>query len=231
MQIDNTPIPPEQTVVVKAVKLRAGSKVVARVVRAPDGEGRGVLALGGAVVRAKLPAGVRAGQRLQLLVMAQSGSQVVLRMARDAAGERRRLPARLLAALAEKGDGELLRAAAHLSGGVIPLPGRRVVQLDEEDAGDEAAGSESEAGHRLSLTLHTNELGAVTVFLGLVTGALDAEIVVDGGALERARDALPELTTAIEASTGLPVVVRLQRREGPPPPVPQPDLVEGERYA
>jgi len=230
MQIDNTPIPPEQTVVVKAVKLRAGSKVVARVVRAPGQDGRGLLALGGAVARAKLPPGVRAGQRLQLMVMAQSGNQVVLRMAREAAGAKRPLPARLLAALAEKGDGELLHAAAQLSGGVVPLPGRRVVQLEEEET-DNGPGSEAGSGRRLCLTLHTNELGAVTVYLGLTAGVLEAEIVVDGAVLERARNALPELTTAIEGSTGLPLVVRLQRREGPSPLRPEPELVEGERYA
>jgi hypothetical protein len=231
MQIDNTPIPQEQTVVVKAVKLRAGSKVVARVVKAPGPDGRGSLALGGAVVRAKLPAGVRAGQRLQLLVMAQSGNQVVFRMAREAACGKRPLPARLAAALAEKGDGELLRAAAQLSGGVIPLPGRRVVQLEEQESDEDEGGSEPGSASRLCLTLHTAELGALTVYLGLAAGVLEAEIVVDGDVLERAHGALPQLTTAIESSTGLPVVVRLQRRKGSPPPVPEPDLVEGERYA
>lgn len=230
MQIDNATIPPDQTIVVRAVKLRSGSKVVARVIKGPGKDGRGVLSLGGAIVRAKLPAGVRAGQRLQLMVLAQSGNQVVLRMAREAAGEKRPLPARLAAALAQKGDGELLHAAAHLSGGVIPLPGRRVVELDEE--GREGGESDDGApGARLSLTLHTKELGAVTVFLALTAGALEAEIVVDGPTLERARAALPELTSSIEASTGLPVTVNLQRRDGPPPVVPEVELEEGERYA
>ena len=82
MQIDNATIPPDQTIVVRAVKLRSGSKVVARVIKGPGKDGRGVLSLGGAIVRAKLPAGVRAGQRLRLMVLTQSTNQVVLRMVR-----------------------------------------------------------------------------------------------------------------------------------------------------
>lgn len=231
MQIDNATIPPDQTIVVRAVKLRSGSKVVARVIKGPGKDGRGVLSLGGAIVRAKLPAGVRAGQRLRLMVLTQSTNQVVLRMVRDAAGEKRQLPARLAAALAEKRDGELLHAAAHLSGGVIPLPGRRVVELEEEKEQGGREGENGVPGARVSLTLHTKGLGAVTVFLALASGALEAEIVVDGPMLERARAALPELASSIEAATGLPAVINLRRRDGPPPLVPEVELAEGERYA
>lgn len=233
MQIDNTPIPLEQLVVVKAVKLRTGSKVVGRVLRAPGRDGHGLLALAGATVRARLPAGVRAGQRLQLMVAAQSANQVVLRMVREAAGEKRSLPARLAAALAEKGDGELLHAASHLSGGVIPLPGRRVVELEEETepAADREADGDASPGPRLQMTLHTKELGAVAVFLTLAPTGLEAEIVVDSPTYAHAEAALPSLRTAIESSTGRSVGVRLQCREGPPPIAPEPTFAEAERYA
>ncbi|MFN8224947.1 MAG: hypothetical protein U0R50_17065 [Gaiellales bacterium] len=231
MQIENAQAPLDLTVVVKTVKLRTGSKVVARVLRAPGKDGRGLISLAGATVRAKLPAGVRAGQRLQLMVAAQSGSAVVLRMVREAAGEKRPLPARLAAALAERGDGELLHAAAHLSGGVIPLPGRRVVEIDDEPQASRGREGEASPGARIQLTLHTKELGAVTVFLSLGDRVIDAEIVVDGPVHARALAAIPELTRAIEGSTGLTVSARLQRRDGPPPIVPDCELGEAERFA
>ena len=104
--------------------------------RPPGPDGRGLLSLAGAVVRARLPLGLHAGDQLRLRVAGQDGDQLVLRRVaeeRPAA----RLPASVVAELAESGDGEQLRAALALAGGPIPLPGGRVLTVEPDGGGDD----------------------------------------------------------------------------------------------
>ena len=64
------------------LELRPGQELVARVARAPDARGLGLLALAGAFVTARLPAGARVGATLHLRVDAVRGEEVVFRLAR-----------------------------------------------------------------------------------------------------------------------------------------------------
>jgi hypothetical protein len=200
-----------------AIRLRVGAEVAARVVEAAGPDGRGLLSLAGAVVRAKLPPGLHAGQRLRLEVAGRDGDQIVLRRVaeeRPPAG----VPASVVAGLAESGDGEQLRAAIALAGGPIPLPGGRVLTV-EPDAGDDAAAEAGEGG-TVRVVLHTPALGALELRLALHGGALAVDVTADAAVAPEAARAVAELRAAVHASTGLAARIDVVERRGPPPPAP-----------
>jgi hypothetical protein len=200
-----------------SIRLRVGAEVAARVVEAgPDG--RGLLSLAGAVVRARLPLGLHAGDKLRLRVAGQDGDQLVLRQVaeeRPATG----LPASVVAELAESGDGEQLRAALALSGGPIPLPGGRVLTV-EPDAGEESSGGERPEDGTVRVVLHTPSLGALELHLALHGGALDMNVTADPAVSGAAAAAVPELRAAVHASTGVAPQIEVVQRRGTPPPAP-----------
>jgi hypothetical protein len=117
------------TVAVRALPLALGAEVVARVLAAPPGGGRGVISLAGMALEARLPDGLAEGQTLRLAVDRAQAGELVLRILREpaAGGD---AGARLASALALAGDGELLRAALGLTGGEpVPLPGRAAAEV------------------------------------------------------------------------------------------------------
>src|SRR6476646_1039257 len=126
MQLEPTPAVSISAPQAAAIRLRVGAEVAARVIEVAGPDGRGLLSLAGAVIRARLPLGLHAGDKLRLRVAGQDGDQLVLRRVaeeRTPTG----LPASVMAELAESGDGEQLRAALALAGGPIPLLGGRVL--------------------------------------------------------------------------------------------------------
>jgi hypothetical protein len=220
----------EAQIPLKAVQLRTGATVVARVAEAPAQDARGQLALAGVVVRAKLPAGVRKGQRLTLRVAGQIGDQLVLRLVPEPQAKRPRGSARLASSLATRRDGDLLRVAVNLAGGgPVPLPGRRFAAVARE-GGDES-GADGGADAAVRLTLHTPELGSVELVVSLVGDRLQAVAVVDGPLVDGARLEAPALAERLGVATGLPASVSVQRRGGPPPAEPSPVTEVDERYA
>jgi hypothetical protein len=201
-----------------AIRLRVGAEVAARVVEPPGPDGRGLLSLAGAVVRARLPLGLHAGDRLRLHVVGRDGDQLVLRRVseeRPVSG----LPASVLAELAESGDGEQLRAALALAGGPIPLPGGRVLTI-EPDAEDEAAARDRPDEGSVRVVLHTPTLGALELRLGLHGGSLAVEVIADPAVAAAASGAAPELREAVLSSTGLASQVGVVERRGAAPLAP-----------
>jgi hypothetical protein len=205
--------------------------VAARVVEPTGPDGRGLLSLAGAVVRARLPRGLRAGDRLRLRVAGQEGDSIVLRRVAEERPPSSRVPATVVAGLAESGDGEQLRAAVALAGGPIPLPGGRVLTVDPD------GGEEGEAGGRgehatVRLVLHTPALGALELGLALGGGSVDVSVVAEPASTSPVAAAIPELRSAVQASTGLTPRVDVVERRGSPPPAPAIDPTgEVERLA
>jgi hypothetical protein len=210
------------------VVLRQGADVVARVVEAPPNGGRGVLSLAGALLAARLPAGLAIGQTLALTVAGAERGEILLRLKAaaegDAAGPSR---ARLAGALAATGDGDLVRIAAGLQppGGGVELPGGELVAIqlhapaeaprqrvdDDQDAKDGAAASGAEDA-QAGFVLHSTAFGPLEVRLRLAGGALAATVVVDPATIGAARAALPELTAGLARAMGAEVAVGLQER-------------------
>ena len=161
-----------------AIRLRLGAEVAARVIEAPGPDGRGLLSLAGAVVRAKLPHGLHAGDRLQLHVAGRDGDQIVLRRVAEEHPSAAGVPSSVVAELAQSGDGDQLRAALALAGGPIPLPGGRVLTV-EPDAGEESEGRERAEEGSVQVVLHTPALGALELRLGLHGGSLSLDVIAD----------------------------------------------------
>jgi hypothetical protein len=214
-----------------SLNLRVGAEVAARVVELAGPDGRGLISLAGAILRARLPVGLHEGDRLKLKVMGREGDQIVLRRVAEERPAPAGVPASVVAELAESGDGAQLRAAVLLAGGPIPLPGGRVLTV-EPDAGDEEARRERPDEGSVRLVLHTPALGALELHLGLHGGALDVNVIAVAAVAAAAAEAVPELREAVHASTGLAPQVEVVERRGPVPPAPPVvPLGEVERFA
>jgi hypothetical protein len=214
-----------------AISLRVGAEVAARVVEAAGPDGRGLLSLAGAVLRARLPVGLHAGDRLRLKVMGREGDQLVLRRVAEEPPTARGVPASVVAELAESGDGEQLRAAVALAGGPIPLPGGRVLTVERE-VGDEGAEGDRPDEGTVRLVLHTPALGALELRLSLHGGSLDVNVIAVAAVAAAAAAAVPELHDAVQASTALAPRIEVVERRGTPPAAPAvAPLGEVERFA
>src|SRR4051794_13484700 len=192
---------------------------MARVVEAPGPDGRGLLSLAGAVVRAKLPPGLHVGDRLHLHVAARDGDRLVLRRVPEERAAAGGVPPSVVAELAQSGDGDQLRAALALAGGPIQLPGGRVLTVEPEPD-DDAPGREHAGEGSVRVVLHTPALGALELRLGLHGGVLDVDVVADAAVAAAAANALPELRDAVLSATGLAPHVELVERRGAAPPAP-----------
>jgi hypothetical protein len=231
MQLEPTPSVSISAPQAAAIRLRVGAEVAARVVEAAGPDGRGLLSLAGAIVRARLPLGLHAGEKLRLHVVGRDGDRIVLRRVAEERPAPAGVPASVVAELAESGDGEQLRAAVALAGGPIPLPGGRVLTV-EPDGGDESSGRERGDEGSVRVVLHTPALGALELRLGLHGGSLDVSVVAGSGVAAAAAEAVPALRVALESSTGLPPRIEVVERQGAsPPPPPVAPLGEVERFA
>jgi hypothetical protein len=216
--------PPGPVVLDEALVLRQGAELVARVVSAPARGGRGTLSLAGLIVRAQLPEGLAAGQRLPLVVVGEDAGRVVLRIRRDGSGAED--ASRLAAALALAGDGELLRAALGLAGppAVVELPGGVLAALRSGDEESHGA-SPGESGGDVGFVLHSQVLGPIGVRVALRNGMVTALVTVEPGeAAADARDGARELAVSLERATGSAAAVEVVERGAgaPRPPAPRP---------
>lgn len=206
-----------------------GDSVVARVVEAPGPDGHGRLALAGATYRARLPAGVREGQKLQLEVAGTQDDQIVLRLARRRRGAQPPPAARVAGALAVQGDHELLRAALALNGAKpLALPGgataRVLVGADEEE--DAGGGPDGAASAFARVQVHSEELGPLEISLRLTPGGIAAEVRAEpGDPAVQAGAAAPELVQRLEQAVGVRAVVSVDPfgEDEPRPARPQPE--------
>jgi hypothetical protein len=193
------------------LRLEAGGALVARVVAAPPGGGRGLLSLAGHLLEAHLPPGLEPGRTLPLRVERADAEALVLRIrpepAHDAAAAQR-----LAGDLALRGDGDLLRTAMALSGGIVWLPGGPAAELAVQPDADEQARAAGPAGEA-AFVLHDPTLGAIEVRLQMAGGAVRAQVTTAPGALtERAEAGLPELVAALGRATGRPATAGMAPR-------------------
>ena len=206
------------------LELHVGDEVVARVATAPGPDGRGVISLAGFLHPARLPGGLREGQKLRLQVAGAEEGALLLRLVEDDTGSAAS-PARVAGALALKGDGELLRAAIALApGAAFALPdGSSACVAFEEESPASRAGDETATA---SVLLHSPALGPIEVRLYLDAAALAAIVTVEPGrATDVADRAAPELAAALERAVSRPASVSVSARSAeesrPQPPRPE----------
>jgi hypothetical protein len=208
-----TRLPGELAGAARGLALEPGSELVARVVTAADGSGRGTIALAGAVIPARLPHGVAAGSTLHLRVVRADPSEVVVRIRPEGgSGVQAAALAHAAGALAVSGDGDMLRAALALAGG-RPLwladGGAATVAVDA----DGSAGAGGAAAGVAAFVLHSPTLGAVEVRITIAQGAVRAGVVTaPGEATEVAERSLDELRSALASATGRPAAVAVSPR-------------------
>jgi hypothetical protein len=208
----------------ETVTLRDGAEVVIRVLAAPPGGGKGLIALAGRRLSADLPPGLAPGQKLAVTVEAESAERVFLRIVRGTRERGADPLARLAAALASSGDPELLRAALALAGpaGAVPLPGGDEASLEVDP--DEGSGPGAAATGRAVVTLHSRELGAIEIGLVLTPAGIAAGVTVEPGqAAALAGQAATDLQEALEQAAGRPATVAVASRR-PADPRPSPRL-------
>jgi hypothetical protein len=206
----------------RPLALAPGKDLVARVVGAPTGGGRGLIALAGIVLEARLPAGLTAGQTLHLRVLRADARELVVQLRGDgddgeAAGERA-ATARLAGELAVRGDGELLRAALGLADGPLWLPdGAAATVTVDPDGGEDGPDRDGSAGEA-AFTLHCPRLGALQVRLRLAPGGVRAAVVTPPGALTALAEAgLPDLEAGLRRATGVPATAAVRERPASEP--------------
>jgi hypothetical protein len=204
----------------RPLALAAGKDLVARVVSAPLGGGRGLISLAGVILEARVPAGLAAGQSLHLRVTRADAEELVVRIVRDDGGRPDQgASARLAGELALRGDGDLLRVALGLADGPLWLPGgaAATITIEPEDEAEGDAGG-GEGGGEAAFTLHCPDLGAIEVRLRIGAGGVRAGVVTPpGGLAQRAEAALPDLIAALERATGRPAAAAVLARTGSAP--------------
>jgi hypothetical protein len=209
----------------RELELRVGSEVAVRVVAAPPQGGQGAISLAGQLIRAQLPPGLAANQKLAVQVARGEGNEVVLKVLHEAqpAPEQRGEVARTAGALAVSGDPKLVQVADQLQqpGLALPLPNGDALALRVE--GDEQSGAEERRGAagEAAFVLHSAALGPIEVRLRLGGGALRVGVVVDPAAEADARAAAPELVAALARATEATPSVEVAARRTAPPPAPR----------
>jgi hypothetical protein len=207
------------------LQLRVGDELVARVAAVPGPNGRGLLSLAGVLHPARLPQGLRVGQKLRLQVAGAEEGALVLRLLGDELGSAS--STRVAGALAVRGDGELLRAALELAGagGALALPdgGSARVAFDAESP--ERKHGEGDAPCEASVLLHSPALGPIEVRVRLDAVGVSAVVGVEPGrASQLAERGAPELAAALERAASRPAVVyvapRAAEEKRPEPPRP-----------
>jgi hypothetical protein len=175
------------------LRVAPGRALMARVVSLNPG-GRGSLSIAGALIDAKLPPGVEAGQDLRLVVRHVSPEQVVLGLSGEAA------------------------AASLPPQSPVELPGGGRLRVTEREGEPDRAHAGSGTGrHVLALAYDAPALGTVDLRFELDPQSLRVDAVVAAGApAASATDAAGELRHALsEALGGRAVTVQVTPRHEP----------------
>jgi hypothetical protein len=171
------------------LRIAPGRALMARVVSL-NPAGRGSLSIAGALIDAKLPTGVQAGQELRLTVRHVSPERVVLGLSDQTPPPPTAAPS-------------------------APLPGGGTVQVTERDA---HSGSASQHGdrHSLALVYDAPALGPVDLRFDLDPGSLRVSAVLAAGEpAQRACNAAVELQDALAQALGRPITVEISSRREP----------------
>lgn len=168
--------------------VRHGALLAARVVQAAGRESQ--ISLVGIVLAAQLPDGLEAGETLRLRVEEVTPERLLLRMV-DSAPQ-----------------------APPPAAVPVPLPfgGEARVHVEEQEAGDGPGGGPPS----VMLAYDSPVLGRIDLRLELSAGAVSASVSAAAGeAVDRARDAVEALRTALAEATGRPALVRVSARRDP----------------
>jgi hypothetical protein len=172
------------------LRIAPGRALMARVVEV-NPAGRGSLSIAGALIDARLPPGVQAGQELRLTVRHVSPEQVVL-------------------GLSEQNPPPPVAAAP------APLPGGGTVQVSERDAGRGTGTGSGADRHTLALRYDAPALGAVDLRFDLDPQSLRVSAVLAAGEpVEQARARAGELQDALTEALGRPVTIDVSGRHEP----------------
>ena len=179
-----------RAVVGAELRIAPGRALMARVVSA-DVTGRGSLSIAGALIDAKLPKGVQAGQELRLTVRDVSPERVVLGLSDQTAPP----PPPLAAA---------------------PLPGGGSVQVTERDTGGSSGGGAAADRHALVLVYNAPALGPVDLRFELDRKSLRLSAMFAAGeSVQRAEVASGALRDALSEALERPVNVEISARREP----------------
>jgi Flagellar hook-length control protein FliK len=215
----------------RPLALALGKELVARILAAPEGGGRGLISLAGIVLEARLPAGLEAGRALRLQVTRADAEEVVVKIVSDASGHSDPAAAgRMAGELALRGDPDLLRAALAIADGPLWLPGGAAATVTVDPDGEGAgAARQPTSGGEAAFTLHCPHLGAIEVRLHVGPGGVRAGVVTPPGQTsELAESGLPELVAALERATGRPATAALApRAASAPAPAPPSGAFDG----
>ncbi len=161
----------------RTLALEPGAELVARVVDAPPGGGRGTISLAGALLQARLPAGVERGQTLNLTVVRIDQSQLLVRLRRAESADPAAAASLAQAAgkLAVNGDGgrrERRWRWPARNRWWLPDGGAAAVSVEPDAA---PAGERASAGEA-AFVLHSPKHGAIEVRLRLTAGGIRAGV-------------------------------------------------------
>jgi hypothetical protein len=171
------------------LRVAPGRALMARVMSA-DASGRGSLSIAGAVIEAKLPKGVQAGQELRLTVRDITPERVVLSLSDQAAAAAAQAPAE--------------------------LPGGGRVRVSERDEAAHKPSGGPAGSHTLSLIYDAPSLGAVDLRFELDPQSLRVTATLAAGTpAQSATDAAGELRDALAEALGRPVAVHVTPRYEP----------------
>jgi len=214
----------------RALQIKPGSQLVARVVTSPNSSGRGVISLAGQQVQAQLPPGVEPGARLRLTVTKVQGHKVTAKVERAPARQRSGSVARVAGRMALSRNGNLTRAALALAGDEpLWLPDGSAARVTVDPDAEGADSTNEEVAGEAAFVLHSPTLGAIEVRLRMSQGAITAGVVTPpGAATDVANAATGELVEALASATGRPasaaVLARPDSVPAPPPPTGRIDL-------
>jgi hypothetical protein len=171
------------------LRIAPGRALMARVVSL-NPAGRGSLSIAGALIDAKLPTGVQAGQELRLTVRHVSPERVVLGLSDQTPPPPTAAPS-------------------------APLPGGGTVQVTERDA-HPGSGSQHGDRHSLALVYDAPALGPVDLRFDLDPMSLRVSAVLAAGEpVEHARARADELQEALAEALGRPVALDITARREP----------------
>ncbi len=206
------------------IRIVPGRALMARVVAAGTG-GRGSISIAGLLVDAQLPASVRAGDELRLLVADVNAQRVLLTIAghgvqgpaahaagsrgadAQAAGSRAQAPVH---AGAQAGSGAGQPPPVGLP---VALPGGGSLSVAERDAG--GGGHGGDRSHTVTLRYEAPSLGAVDLRFVLRPESLALNVTVAPGTLPAARAGAADLRRALADALSRPASVTVSTRGRP----------------
>ena len=167
----------------RPLALALGKGLVARVLAAPEGGGRGLISLAGIVLEARVPAGLEAGRALRLQVTRADAEEIVVRIVSDASEHLDGAAAgRVAGGSPCAGDPDLLRAALALADGArCGCPGAAADRDRRPGRPRRGTGIGPAAGGEAAFMLHCPHAGAIEVRLHVGPGGVRAGVVDAAG--------------------------------------------------